>query len=333
MNSYERVMNRFEGKEVDRLPNMSIVMMFAAKQIGVTYGEFLTDYKKLSEAVIYCHEKFGIDVLSAISDSMREFEGFGGKTIIHDYRTPQPVGKLVKDIKDIGHLKIFDPHDARRTYDRIQAVAYMKEKSCGEVPVMGWVEGAVAQSCDLMNMEQFFMDMFDEPEAVKELLEICTQEEILFAEAQIDAGADIVGIGDAATSLIGPELYREFALPYQKRIVDAIHKKGAKVKLHICGNISDVIDQTVESGADMIDFDYMVDMKKGAGIIPRNICICGNFDPVSVVLEGTTEQVKEAVRECKKLSAVNNNCIAPGCEIPLDTDPANVLAIQEAIEE
>ena len=83
----------------------------------------------------------------------------------------------------------------------------------------------------------------------------------------------------------------------------------------------------------MIDFDYMVDMKKGAGIIPRNICICGNFDPVSVVLEGTTEQVKEAVRECKKLSAVNNNCIAPGCEIPLDTDPANVLAIQEAIEE
>ncbi len=333
MNSYERVMNRFAGKEVDRIPNFSIVMMFAAKQIGITYGEFLTDYRKFSEAVIYCHEKFGIDVLSAISDSMREFEGFGGKTIIHDYSTPQPVERIIKDIRDISRLKLFDPYHSRRTYDRIQAVGLMKEKACGEVPVMGWIEGAVAQSCDIMNMEQFFMAMFDEPEAVKEMLEICAEEEILFAEAQIDAGAEIMGIGDAATSLIGPDLYREFALPYQKKIIDAVHKKGAKVKLHICGNITDVIDQTVESGADMIDFDYMVDMERGAEIIPRNICICGNFDPVSVVLDGTPEQVRDAVRKCRKLSAVNNNCIAPGCEIPPDTDPENVLAIMEALEE
>ena len=52
-----------------------------------------------------------------------------------------------------------------------------------------------------------------------------------------------------------------------------------------------------------------------------------------MVLDGTPEQVKEEVRRCKKLSLVNNNCIAPGCEIPPDTRVENVLAIQEAIEE
>ena len=333
MNSFERVMNRFEGREVDRLPNFSIVMMFAAKQIGISYGEFLTDYKKLSEAVLYCHEKFGIDVLSAISDSMREVEGFGGKVRIYEDKSPEAEEYVIRNESDISALKLFDPYSSRRTYDRIQAVGLMKQKACGEVPVMGWIEGAFAESCDLMRMEDLFVSLLDDPEPIVELLEKCTEEEILFAKAQIDAGADIIGLGDAATSLIGPSLYERFALPYQQRIIDAIHEKGAKVKLHICGNISSVTDLAYRSGADMIDLDYMVDMEKAAEIIPRNICICGNFNPVSVVLNGTPEQVKEEVRRCRRLSIVNNNCIAPGCEIPPDTRVENVLAIQEAIEE
>lgn len=333
MNSFERVMNRFEGREVDRLPNFSIVMMFAAKQIGISYGEFLTDYKKLSEAVLYCHEKFGIDVLSAISDSMREVEGFGGKVRIYEDKSPEAVEYVIKNESDISALKLFDPYGSRRTYDRIQAVGLMKQKACGEVPVMGWIEGAFAESCDLMRMEDLFVSLLEDPDPIVELLEKCTEEEIMFAKAQIDAGADIIGLGDAATSLIGPSLYERFALPYQQRIINAIHEKGAKVKLHICGNISSVIDLAYRSGADMIDLDYMVDMEKAAEIIPRNICICGNFNPVSVVLDGTPEQVKEEVRRCKKLSLVNNNCIAPGCEIPPDTRVENVLAIQEAIED
>ncbi|MDO4938747.1 MAG: uroporphyrinogen decarboxylase family protein [Lachnospiraceae bacterium] len=333
MNSYERVMNRFEGRPVDRIPNFSIVMMFAAKQAGISYGEFLSDYRKLSDAVLYCHEKFGIDVLSAISDSMREAEGFGCKIRMHGDTTPEAVERVIKDVTDISRLKLFDPHSSRRTYDRIQAVGLLKEKACGEVPVMGWIEGAVAEGCDIMPMEELFMDFFDEPDAIKELLEKCTEEEIMFANAQIDAGADIIGVGDAATSLIGPALYSEFALPYQKRIIDAIHKKGAKAKLHICGNISSVLDLVAQTGADMIDFDYMVDMEKGAEIIPRNICICGNFDPVTVVLEGTPELIKKEVGRCASLSSVNNNCIAPGCEIPRDTPTENVMAICRAIEE
>ena len=333
MNSYERVMNRFEGREVDRLPNFSIVMMFAAKQIGISYGEFLTDYRKLSEAVLYCHDKFGIDVLSAISDSMREVEGFGGKVRIYENKSPEAEEYVIRSEKDISRLKLFDPYGSRRTYDRIQAVGLMKQKACGEVPVMGWIEGAFAESCDLMRMEDLFVALLEAPDPIVELLEKCTEEEILFAKAQIDAGADIIGLGDAATSLIGPSLYEKYALPYQQRIINAVHEKGAKVKLHICGNISSVIDLAYRSGADMIDLDYMVDMEKAAEIIPCNICICGNFNPVSVVLDGTPEQVKEAVRRCKKLSLVNNNCIAPGCEIPPDTKVENVIAIQEAIED
>ena len=61
---------------------------------------------------------------------------------------------------------------------------------------------------------------------------------------------DIIGIGDAAASLISPAMFEEFAFPYQKRIVEAVHRAGARTKLHICGNTSAVLPQMIETGSD-----------------------------------------------------------------------------------
>ena len=89
MNSYERVMNRLDGKSVDRLPNLSLVMMFAAKQIGVSYGAFCSDYRLLADSAFVCHEKFGFDMVCAISDPMREAEGFGAQLVIPEDAVPK----------------------------------------------------------------------------------------------------------------------------------------------------------------------------------------------------------------------------------------------------
>ena len=54
MTSYERVMNRFEGKSVDRLPNFNLIMMFGAKQLGVTFGQYCSDYRLLADGACLC---------------------------------------------------------------------------------------------------------------------------------------------------------------------------------------------------------------------------------------------------------------------------------------
>lgn len=56
MTSYERVMNRMAGKPVDRLPNLNLVMMFAAEQLGVPFGRYCTDYRLLADGACLCHE-------------------------------------------------------------------------------------------------------------------------------------------------------------------------------------------------------------------------------------------------------------------------------------
>ncbi len=333
MNSYQRVMNRLAGKPVDRIPNMGLVMMCAAKLVGVSYGQYCADHRYLVDGAFRCYEQFGFDMVCAISDPMREAEGFGAQVILPDEGVPYSKIKRLQSIEDIDTLKVIDPDSGCRMHDRLEAVRRMKERAGTDIPVVGWVEGALAECCDLMHMQEVFINMLDEPETIQELIEICTQQGILFAKAQVEAGADIIGIGDAATSLIGPALYEQFVLPYQKKMVKAVHDAGAKVKLHICGNINPVMHLIAQVGADMVDMDHMVDMERAAGILPEDCCICGNFNPVDILYDGTPDVVRQAVRNCMQVGGRNNTFVAPGCEIPKDTPVENVFAIWEALSE
>lgn len=333
MNSYERVFARLEGKEVDRIPNTSLFMTFAARQIEVPYGKYVTDYKLLSEGILKCYEKFHQDMLCVISDPMREAQALGADVIIPEDDIPYCRENLVKDVKGILTLKPVNPENSPRTYDRLQAVRYLSEKVKKEVPVVGWVEGAVAEACDLTGVSEFLMMMLDEPEASHQLLEICMEQSRLFALGQIAAGAQIIGIGDAATSLIGPDLYEEYALPYQQKLIEEIHKAGAKVKLHICGNITPVLESIAMTGADIVDLDYMVDMEKAVDIFEGKQSVCGNFDPVSVLLQGSVSDVMQEVERCAAFSKKNPLLISAGCEIPKYTPDENVMAIYEMLKE
>lgn len=333
MNSYERVFANLTGKAADRIPNTSLFMTFAARQIGVPYGKYVTDYRLLSQGVLSCYEKFHQDMLCVISDPMREAQALGADVTVPEDDVPYCKEALIRNAADICALRPVRPEDSPRTHDRLEAVRFLSERAKREVPVVGWVEGAVAEACDLTGVSEFMFMMLDEPEAAHGLLEICMEQSRLFALGQIEAGAEIIGIGDAATSLIGPDLYDEFALPYQKRLIKEIHQAGAKVKLHICGNINPVLESIAETGADIVDLDHVVNMEKAVEIFKGRQSVCGNFDPVSVLLQGTAEDVRREVERCAAFRGKNPLFISAGCEIPKNTPEENVMAIYQKLKE
>lgn len=327
MNSLERLENRLNGFSVDYVPNLTIVMMFAARQIQVPYGAYVSDYRLLAKAAMLCHEKFGIDCLCAISDPMREAEGFGAKVVVPEDGIPYSPEKRINEISQISGLKPIAPERSPRMNDRLEAVRLMREQSGGKIPVIGWVEGPFAECCDLMDMQEVMMYLYDEPYAVKELLEICLEQAVLFATAQIKAGAHIIGIGDAAASLVGPDLYREFALEYEQRLIAAIHRMGAKCKLHICGNITPILGDIAQTKADIVDCDHMVDLQLAGRMLP-GACISGNINPV--LLLNSRKAVEHEVNDC--LTAGNErHILAAGCEIPKMTPEENLLALHSGI--
>ena len=215
--------------------------------------------------------------------------------------------------------------------DRVAAVRYYRERAGGVVPIMGWVEGALAEAADLRGLSSLLVDLCDEPEALEEVLEQCTETAIAFARAQIAAGADIIGLGDSVASQISPKMYKQFALPYEQRIFSAVHQTGALTRLHICGNISKLLPFVAQSGADIVDIDWMVDIGAASQICATS-AVCGNFDPVAVMLQGSPETVRQAVNLALDLGG--SRCFSmAGCEIPEETPRANLEAHFHALRD
>jgi len=330
VNAYQRVMNRLRGEAVDRPPNFNIMMTFAAHYIGQPLSHYYQDYRVLGDANLAVQAAFDLDLVQTISDPYREAADFGATIIFPEDDLPLCPQPLLAEPSDLGRLKYVDPHSGRRMSDRIAAVRYLRERVGGEVPIMGWVEGALAEAADLRGVSALLLDLYDRPEWVRELLEVCVEVEIAFARAQIEAGADIIGLGDAIASQIAPDMYREFALPYEQRIFAAVHEMGALARLHICGNTTRILPYLPQSGADIIDIEWMVDLKRAAEVFGEYPATCGNFDPVAVLLQATPDEVREAVHKCLQVGGARHFSAA-SCEVPSGTPPANLRAHAEAL--
>jgi len=147
----------------------------------------------------------------------------------------------------------------------------------------------------------------------------------------LEQGAPMIGCGDAAASLVSPDMFREFALPYEKRVVDAIHAGGGMVKTHICGNTSAILEEIARNGADLYNVDHLVDLGKAAGIYSGvNSALKGNMDPVGGMLNVRPEHTYRAARKCIELAGGSQYFLSLGCEVPTNIDDENMEAFCSA---
>jgi len=332
MTSKERVYARINNQPVDRIPNLNILMFFAAKEIGVPYSEYCQDYRKLVHGNIVCMQKYGIDAVSAISDPLRESADMGLEIEFPADDVPREKELLIKEKPDLLKLKPVNPGNGRRMTDRLSAVELFQKEVGNEFPIIGWVEGCFAMAADLRGVNNFLMDIYEDPVFVVDLLEICLEQAVLFARAQIEAGADLIGVGDAIASVAGPQAYRDLALQYEIRLLEAIRNAGGITKLHICGDTAPFLEYLPAQYCDILDLDWMVPMDKAAGLYGDITCINGNYDPVSVLLQGNIQSVHNAVRSCA-LTGGRKHASAAGCEVPKHTPPENLMAVYDTLRE
>lgn len=330
MTGRERVLALLAGEETDSLPLMPITMMFAAEQIGVPYKDYATDYRVLVEAQLNIAEIFDFDQVSCISDPGREAADCGANVVYFEDQPPAIDESNVRivDKTDLLSMRIPDLNGGGRMQDRIQACALFKEKSGGEKFIEGWVEGPCAEGSDLRGINTMMVDFYDDPSFVHDLFAFNVEMALAFAKAQVEAGADIIGLGDAAASLVGPQIYEEFVFPHEKRLVDGIHAMGSRVRLHICGNTTPILEGIGRLGCDIVDLDYMASLAEARAAMGAKQVLLGNMDPVSVIQNGTPESITEAVAACHA-DAKDPYIVAAGCEIPRGTPLENIQCLRD----
>jgi MtaA/CmuA family methyltransferase len=226
----------------------------------------------------------------------------------------------------LARVRVPDPYSGGRMEDRIRGVELLHRQIGQELLVEGWVEGPCAESADLRGINRLMMDFSDDPAFVQDLFEFTTEVATRFAAAQIEAGADIIGIGDAAASLVGPRIYREFVWAWEKNLVDSIHAIGGKVRLHICGNTRRILKDMARLGCEMVDIDYPVPIGNARTEVGTWQTLSGNMDPVRSLRNGAPETITQSLKELQ-LEAGERWIVAAGCEVVRDTPHDNLHAM------
>ena len=329
MNSLERYRATLRGEEVDFLPRVPILMQFAAEYIGSDYGRFASDWRVLTEAQLRCAADFGIDQLSVISDPWRECSGFGAE-VRFETSGPRCDRAPLEGARDLSLLAHPDPLASPRMLDRILAVRRFRSEAGGEHSILGWIEGPAAEAADLLGVTNFLLDLYDAPEFLGELMDRCVEVGIDFARAQVEAGADTIGIGDAIVSQVSPAMYEQWILPRQGTLIRAVKQLGALVRLHICGNITHLLPGIRGLPIDILDLDHLVDLSVARDAMPPGVALAGNLDPVSVVAQSTPASTREKLLECYR-AAGNPFLVNAGCEIPAATPVENLHALCEPL--
>ena len=325
MTPKERYYATIQGETTDRVPVTPIFMAWAAHLIGKTYRDYYLDGDVLVEAQLAAARLLGTDQVSVISDPWREASGFGMEFDYPEQGVGIPRGHLLDSPADVADLRVCDVDACPRMRQRVESVGKLASAVGETHSVCGWVEGPLAEYADLRDVQSAMLDLASEPAMYLDSIEVVLETGIAFALAQVEAGADVIGVGDAAASLIGPQLYVEHVVPYEKRLFDAIHEAGAVVKLHICGNISGIIGHIPATGADVVDVDWMVPLAEAREKVGPNMTLCGSFDPVAVLQQGSPDTVADAARR-NIADAGRRFILQPGCEVPQGTPEANLHA-------
>jgi len=340
--SAKRVLQAAYLQEPDSVPVGPYMGNHGAKVAGVKISEYCTDARVMAEAQLKAWDIYGQDIIPVQSDNYYIAEGFGVKVEMHEDSTPTLKKPVIEDLKDIYGLKVPEPYRDGRMAVYLEATKRVKEQVGALAAVRGTGTGPFALAGHLMGTERFLMELAmadmdpegEEAAALRHLLDLTSDALIEFAKALLKEGADIVQAGDSLASIdvISPKMYRKWAFPYEKKFFKAINRelrdKNAAAILHVCGNMTPVLNEMAETGANILELDYKVNIAEAKQRVGGKVCLMGNLNPSALLLMGTPEAVDAEARKCIKDAAGGGGFIlGSGCEVAYFTPKENIRAM------
>jgi len=332
MTSIERVRRVIRGEAVDQLPAQPMAMMYAARHAGMPYIDYTTDGHKMAEAQLKLVADYGLDCLLTCSDPAREVIDIAGAGSVDWFADQGPVinedRAALADKSRLTTLRVPDPLGGGRMHDRVRGIEYMRRQAGPGMSIVGWIEGPLALAAELRGINTIMLDFSDDPAFARDLLAFCADVALAYAPAQIAAGADTIGMSDAAAGLIGPTLYAEFLWPEQNRVLRTLRERHPDVLLrqHMCGRIDPLYPRMAELPVDIYEIDFPANLALARAQLGPTRTLAGNVSTIGDLLQGTPEQVYAACERCHTTCG-RHYIVGAGCEISPQTPPENLRAM------
>ncbi|MFC1650176.1 uroporphyrinogen decarboxylase family protein [Candidatus Latescibacterota bacterium] len=222
-----------------------------------------------------------------------------------DRKTTWITEYIVKHDEDIELIEKYMPvpelhHEpVRKLYDSIG------DKGILRGFVWGDQGGCWQHACCLVDVNDLILRCFDTPDWVHRLLNILMDKKYRFIETMKGAKFDLIetGGGSSSSTLISPDMHRDFCLPYDRKMHDVLHDLGFIATYHTCGGTFGIEEYIVANGCDASE--TLAPPSVGgnqepwefSGKVNGRIAMIGGMDQFNVLTTGTPDLICEKVRE------------------------------------
>ncbi len=139
-----------------------------------------------------------------------------------------------------------------------------------------------------------------DPKAAHALLDKLTEVSIRYLCAQVDAGAQVIQLFDSWAGLHDIPTYREFALPYNQRIFDALAAKGVP-RIYLAVNATHLYPVFPEIRCEAFSVDWRTPLDVVRSTVGADRTLQGNLDPADLL--GPREHIKKSVEAVLRAGA------------------------------
>lgn len=332
MNGYERVQAVLAGQKPDKTPVMLHNFMMAAKEAGYTMAQYRNSPKVIAECFIRAVEKYQYDAILVDVDTVTLAGACGVEVDFPENEPARSHTGCLDSLAELDRLKPVDVKSYKYADIWCEAVSLLKDHFKNEIFIRGNCDQAPFSLATMVRgVENMMMDLcLEDEKRVFALLDYCYEATSQFIGMMKEAGADMVSNGDspAGPSMLSPDMYERFALPYERKISEYAHSLNLPYTLHICGDTDIILDKMVTSGADCLELDYKTDIRKAEALMRGKMVFAGNIDPSGVIALGTPELVREKTDELLDIFKDNPRLILnSGCAIPPITPSENIYAL------
>jgi uroporphyrinogen decarboxylase len=340
MNSRERVLATLDHRQADRVPiaemwiDSIIVRMILP---GASDSNDLAEYLDLDMVTVptMIYEPDEVDWVDREKGLFRD--KWGALQHLTHEAIPVPVKPALIETED--DLARYIPPDPSKS-PIIEKVRQLRmrfpDKAVAVVGESGWAPAVYLRG----GLENLFVDLLMRPEFASSLMSIGASYYSKLYVLAIEAGADVVFLGDDYSDnrgpMMPPEIFDELILPHDAAVVASIKRAGAHCIKHTDGDIRLIMDQLVATGLDALgplqDVPGM-ELDKILEKYPGRITLMGNMS-VDLLSRGTVDEVIAATKRLlREVSAKGPHIMSSGNTISSSVRPENFLAMVQTTRE
>lgn len=334
MTPRERMEAFSQGKDIDRIPCSPFLGESCAPIFGHTIAEFNHSIDAIVDVAVGSYEKFCPDSIGIGPGLQGIPEAMGSKVLFPENNTPFINAPAINDYCEIEKLKPIDPYRDGRISYFLEALKIANDKIGHNVSVGSSMGGPFTTAAFLIGTDKFLRDLTKNPEMAHKLLDIATESVIKYIDAVCDLGLSVsIAEPIASCTMISHKKFKEFAKPYLKKCMDRIiERRGSGTTLHICGKTKKIWADMVDIGIGSLSLDNIDDIGELKEQFGHKVCLIGNVDPVETMYMKSREDIYLEAKECirKAYDSPKGYVLSTGCDVPIGTDPDNILALMDA---